>query len=298
MQQERDAQSEDPAGRPVEAVVAALVAELADRPGELPKPETHLSEAGFDSLLCAELALAVEERFGVRLADTEVGSVRTVGEVAEHIRRRLPSRPRLPADLGKYQPLVTRAASPLLRPVWHLSVTGAEHVPDAGPAILAANHRSMWDIPIHVVASPRPIVFMAKSELYKTRALHWVWRVLGGFPVRREMADLRAIDTALAVLESGGIVGIYPEGKRSKHGDMLPFLNGAAWLAVRTGAPIVPAGITGTGKSERRLPVPTRVRVAFGPPVQVEREVDPKLRQKRAHELTERLLADISALTR
>jgi acyl carrier protein len=108
MQQERDAQSEDPPAQPVEAVVAALVAELAERPGEPPSPEMHLSEAGFDSLLCAELALAVEERFGVRLADTEVGALRTVGEVAEHVRRRLPSRPRLPDDLGKYQRLVRR----------------------------------------------------------------------------------------------------------------------------------------------------------------------------------------------
>jgi 1-acyl-sn-glycerol-3-phosphate acyltransferase len=176
-----------------------------------------------------------------------------------------------------------------------MRVTGEEHVPPTGPVILAANHRSFWDIPVHVVASPRPIAFMAKQELYRGPITGWMWRALGGFPVRRDTADIRAIDTALALLEQGDMVGVYPEGTRSRTGEMLPFLKGAAWLALRTGAPIVPCGLMGT---ERRTGwrIRRRVQVAFGPTIAVEAEPDPRLRRERSGVLTGDLLEAIKRL--
>jgi 1-acyl-sn-glycerol-3-phosphate acyltransferase len=144
------------------------------------------------------------------------------------------------------------------------------------------------------------MVFMAKQELYKNRALSRVWFEFGSFPVRREIADLRAIDNALEVLDRGLALGIYPEGTRSFTGEMLPFLKGAAWLALRSGAPIVPCGITGTGRRARgdqaRPGARRPVRVAFGPALEVGKEPDPVSRRDQGQTLTERLLEAITAL--
>jgi 1-acyl-sn-glycerol-3-phosphate acyltransferase len=141
-------------------------------------------------------------------------------------------------------------------------------------------------------------VFMAKQELYKGPVTRWTWRALGGFPVRRDTADLRAIDTALALLERGEMVAIYPEGTRSRTGEMLPFLKGAAWMALRTGTPIVPCGLKGTERRRgaRARGLMRRVRVAFGPPIPVEVEPDARARRDKADALTEELLKAIQSL--
>src|SRR5207244_3246258 len=164
-----------------------------------------------------------------------------------------------------------------------------------------ANHRSMWDIPLLVVAFPRRTVFMAKRELYRNALLNRLWLELGGFPVRRDAPDLRAIDNALEVLDRELALGIYPEGTRSFTGEMLPFLKGAAWLALKTGAPIVPCAITGSarrspkGRGGRRGATMRRpVAVTFGPAIHVAVEADPIRRRGEAEAVTARLLESIS----
>jgi 1-acyl-sn-glycerol-3-phosphate acyltransferase len=292
--------------RDVQAGIERLVAELSSHyspePGLAVTPDTHLMELGLDSLGYAELAMALDELFRVRLVDADVASVRTVADVAATVRREMPAaRPRIAPGTGKYQRPAKALAGWFFRLYCRMTVQGAEHVPANGPVILAANHRSMWDVPIHVIASPRPVTFMAKKELFKGPFLGWLWRVLGGFPVRREISDIRAIDTALAVLERGDVLCLYPEGTRSLRGEMLPFLKGAAWIALRTGAPIVPSGLVGTG----RVPAPgtknprfgKRVRVNFGEPITVEREDDHRLRKQKAEDLTSRLLDAITSLS-
>jgi 1-acyl-sn-glycerol-3-phosphate acyltransferase len=210
----------------------------------------------------------------------------------------MPARERIPEGLGRHQRLGKSIGGPPIRWFLRMQVTGTEHIPQTGPAILAANHRSFWDIPVHVIASSRPIAFMAKQELYKGPITKWMWRSLGGFPVRRDTADIRAIDIALALLERGEVVGVYPEGTRSRTGEMLPFLKGAAWLALRTGAPIVPCGLRGTerkGPGERRR-LRRRVLVAFGPAIPVEAEPDTRIRREKADALTDQLLKAIQSL--
>ncbi|MGH2556328.1 MAG: 1-acyl-sn-glycerol-3-phosphate acyltransferase [Actinomycetota bacterium] len=281
-----------------EDVVASLCAELRPESGEVPDEDARLNDLGLDSLACADLAAALEDRFGVRLADADVTGHSTVAEVAGTVRREMIKGSRIPEGIGRHQRLGKAVAGPPIRWLLRMQVTGAEHVPSTGPVILAANHRSFWDIPVHVLASPRPIVFMAKQELYKGPVTGWLWRSLGGFPVRRETADIRAIDTALALLERGEVVGVYPEGTRSRTGEMLPFLKGAAWLALRTGAPIVPCGLMGTERKERGQPgrLRRKVRVTFGPPIQVEREADIRVRREKAEAITGQLLEQIRAL--
>ncbi len=282
----------------MEEVVAGLVAELQPSAGAAPTPDVRLVDLGLDSLACADLAVALEQRFGMRLADNEVTGRSTIREVAATVRREMPAGARIPQGIGRHQQLGKVLGGPVIRWFLRMRVTGAEHVPSMGPVIMAANHRSFWDIPVHVIASPRPILFMAKQELYKGPVTTWMWRSLGGFPVRRDTADIRAIDTALALLERGEMVGVYPEGTRSRTGEMLPFLKGAAWLALRTGAPIVPCGLKGTERrrQDEHWRFRRRVFVAFGPAIAVAAEPDTRARREKADALTEQLLEAIRRL--
>jgi 1-acyl-sn-glycerol-3-phosphate acyltransferase len=289
---------DDGALRETERCVAEFVVTVAPEVGNPPPPEAVLSELGLDSLAVADLALALEGHFGVRLADRDSAALRTVGDVARQVREEPRPGPLFPAGLGRMQRWMKAVPGRLIGWFFRMEVDGAEHVPSTGPVVLAANHRSMWDIPMHVIASPRPIQFMAKRELFRPPFPAIWWTLLGGFSVRRDIADLRAVDIAEAVLERGEVLGIYPEGKRSKTGEMLPFLRGAAWLALRTGAPIVPTGIMGTARRGPwgRRPSRRPVRVRFGPAIAVAREEDPLIRRKQAEALTEDLLEAITAL--
>jgi 1-acyl-sn-glycerol-3-phosphate acyltransferase len=284
----------------VESTVAECCAYAAGRRVEDVSSDTALSDLGLDSLGLAEVSVALEERLGARLADWNVESMGTVGQLAGTVRAEMRAgRPRIPPGTGKYQRLGKALAGWYIRLYCRMKVRGTENVPTTGPVIIAANHRSMWDVPIHVVACPRPVTFMAKKELFKGPLLAWAWRVLGGFPVRREISDIRAIDTGLAVLERGEVLGLYPEGTRSLSGEMLPFLKGAAWIALRSGAPIVPSGLKGTGRrpAEGKPLIGKRVEVIFGPPIATRREDDPEARKKKAEELTSELLAAITRLS-
>jgi 1-acyl-sn-glycerol-3-phosphate acyltransferase len=220
--------------------------------------------------------------------------------VASAVHRRAAARPGLPKGIGRTVGAGKAVAGSAIRWWFNMRIRGTEHVPASGPVIIAANHRSMWDIPILVVACPRRLVFMAKIELYKNWLLRRLWFELGGFPVRRDIADLRAIDMSLAVLDRGLALGIYPEGTRSFTGEMLPFLHGAAWLALRTGAPIVPCAITGTARRMRGDEPRSRARrpvtVAFGPPLRVEAEANPMARRSKAERMTARLLDAVTSL--
>jgi len=284
------------------ATVAREVEQLARSvmPGASVSAESVLAGAGFDSLACADLALAVEERFGVRLADGDVAALASIGDVVAAVERSPAVRRGLPRGIGRSLGAGRAISGPVLRRWFHMRILGAEHVPRTGPVIVAANHRSMWDIPVLVVACPRKIIFMAKQELYRNRLLRRLWLEMGGFPVRREIADLWAVDNSLEVLHQGRALGIFPEGTRSFTGDMLPFLKGAAWLALKTGAPIVPCGISGTLRRTRgdqpRSRAKRPVTVAFGAPLQVDARSDPLARRAEADTLTNRLLQEITAL--
>jgi len=156
---------------------------------------------------------------------------------------------------------------PVLRLVFTMRVTGREHVPKKGPVVIAPNHKSFWDaFFISAVLSGR-IFFMGKSELFEGRAGRLLL-ALGGFPVRRGASDAEAVATALAILQRGDALALFPEGTRVADPEALGTpRKGAARLAIEGGAPIVPTAISGTEK--RRWPLPRRVQVSFGEPIPV-----------------------------
>jgi 1-acyl-sn-glycerol-3-phosphate acyltransferase len=275
-----------------EASLLELVSEASASPGDGVRPDTRLEAIGFDSIAYAEFAAAVLERHGVDLVDGDVLEMRTAGELARYVAgvaaaQRRSGRPAVPVRLGRFQAPAMSMLGGLLRWWFDLEVHGAHHMPRSGPVVLCMNHESLLDIPVAVVASHRPITFMAKRELFPNDAAAGFWNALGGFSVDRDRFDLRAIHTALRVLERGEVLGMYPEGTR-KPGVLLPFLLGAPWVALQTGAPLVPCGIRGT---ERAMPrgskIPRRVpiRVRFEEPIEVDVIEDPVNRRAEAGRL-------------
>ena len=155
--------------------------------------------------------------------------------------------------------------------IWfRLSVTGREHIPDEGAAIVCPNHKSFWDSFFIGAATKRHLRFMAKTELIEARYGRLLLR-LGAFPVRRGEADADALETARTVLEQGGLLALFPEGTRVRDPDELGDpKRGAGRLALEAHAPMIPAAIEGTDKLfAGPFPKPKRVQVAFAEPISV-----------------------------
>ncbi|MEW6047981.1 MAG: lysophospholipid acyltransferase family protein [Bacillota bacterium] len=147
--------------------------------------------------------------------------------------------------------MARRLLQALLLPYFRVRVTGLERVPRNGPVILAINHLSMLDPLLIGVVMPRPVCFMAKDELFRYPLLGQVLRWVYAFPVRRGEADREAIHHALKLLREERVVGVFPEGTRSRDGQLLELQGGTALLALKSGAPILPVAIAGT---ERAMP--------------------------------------------
>ncbi|MGH2942732.1 MAG: lysophospholipid acyltransferase family protein, partial [Solirubrobacteraceae bacterium] len=175
---------------------------------------------------------------------------------------------RLAREKGVSRPLyafVKALVVPFMRVWFRLRISGAERIPDAGPVIIAPNHKSFWDSFFIGAATKRHVRYMGKSELFEKGAGRLLV-ALGAFPVRRGTADAEAIETARTVLRQGGVLALFPEGTRIRDPDELGKpRSGAGRLALEIGAPLVPAAISGTENLfVGPLPKPRRVAVAFG----------------------------------
>jgi 1-acyl-sn-glycerol-3-phosphate acyltransferase len=157
------------------------------------------------------------------------------------------------------------------RVLWRVRVRGLEHIPDGG-FVLAPSHRSMMDIPLIGWVTPRRIRYMGKAPLFRIPVLGRLFRVLGGFPVERDGTDRKALRESMAMLEAGEPLLVYPEGTRQNGPKIQPLEPGAAYLALRTGVPIVPVGIAGSEEILRdhsaKMPRFGRVAVVVGAPLE------------------------------
>ncbi len=161
----------------------------------------------------------------------------------------------------------------LLRILFCWRASGVENVPRRGRVILCANHISWWDPVILACSLQRRVYFMAKEELFSFGPFRWFLRALGAFPVRRGQPDRAAIRHALQLLQEGKVVGIFPEGTRSRTGVLGRSEPGAALLAVLAKAPVIPVLIRGPYRF--RAPV----SVTFGHQFYLQRTT------RRSHEL-------------
>ncbi len=154
-----------------------------------------------------------------------------------------------------------------------MTIEGREHLPRRGPYVLAPVHRSYVDTPIACCVTRRRLRYMGKDTMWKYRWFGWILSSLGGFPVSRGTADREALKRCVAVLESGQPLVLFPEGERKSGPTVQPLFDGAAYVALRAGVPIVPVGI---GGSERVMPkgakfvFPHKVHLIIGEPIQPE----------------------------
>lgn len=152
---------------------------------------------------------------------------------------------------------------------FRLHVEGQEFIPRMGPAILAANHVSYIDPIIIGIATPRPVCFMAKKELFRSPLFGWLLRQFGTIPINRYRTDVQAFKRSASALKAGEIVAIFPEGTRGDGVNLRPAKPGIGLIAAQTGAPVIPTFHQGTGKVLPRgawLPRPYRITVTFGAP--------------------------------
>jgi 1-acyl-sn-glycerol-3-phosphate acyltransferase len=165
---------------------------------------------------------------------------------------------------------------PYCRLVYRLGAVGLENVPADGAAILAPSHFSDMDHWFVGILLRRRVRFMAKSQLFRGRALEFVFMHAGAFPVRRGRRDDEAMTTARLLLASGGLLVIYIEGGRSRTGRLGDRARpGVGRLALETGAPVIPVAINGSERARnwRRLEFP-KVTVAYGEPMRYAPEPD------------------------
>ncbi|MFA8437982.1 lysophospholipid acyltransferase family protein [Pueribacillus sp. YX66] len=139
--------------------------------------------------------------------------------------------------------------------VFRLEVIGKENIPKQQGVLLCSNHISNFDPPILGVASPRIVRFMAKQELFHNPFLNWLLIRIGGFPVKRGLGDKQALRTGLELLNNGEVMGIFPEGTRSKTGKLGKGLAGAGFFALRSNAVVIPCAIVGTYKPFKKIKV-------------------------------------------
>jgi 1-acyl-sn-glycerol-3-phosphate acyltransferase len=155
--------------------------------------------------------------------------------------------------------------------LYRVELRGAEQIPATGPVILVANHESMIDPWLLGLATPRPIRYMAKAELWRNPVLRRVMGWFGTFPVDRGSGDRSSVGRGAELLHAGEVLGIFPQGTCLPYRDR-PWHRGAAKLALATGALIVPVCIVGSEKALRpgkpKLGLP-RITVLVGTPIAV-----------------------------
>lgn len=171
-----------------------------------------------------------------------------------------------------------------LTPLYRFEVIGAENFPKEGGVLLCANHINALDPPVVGMTAPRTVHFMAKEELFKLPILGPILPKVNAFPVKRGMSDREALRTALKILKSGEVVGLFPEGTRSTDGVLKKGLSGAGFFALRGNADVMPCAIIGPYKRFKK------VKVVYGKPLLME-----PFRERKAtvDEVTEAIMGSI-----
>jgi 1-acyl-sn-glycerol-3-phosphate acyltransferase len=178
---------------------------------------------------------------------------------------------------GALQRRTRRVLNPLATRLWDVDMGGYDRLPAEGPAILCPNHISFFDSTLLALTVPRNISFVGKAEYMDSWTTKFLFPAMGMIPIDRSGGDKSnaALEAAEQVLERGELFGIYPEGTRSRNGNLYKGRTGAARLAMTLGCPIYPVGIVGTDKIQppgARIPkLGKSCSITIGRPIKPER---------------------------
>ena len=179
------------------------------------------------------------------------------------------------------------------------TVIGRHNIPQSGPFLLAPIHRSNIDTPLAAAVTSRRMRFMGKDSLWKMKPIGWIISALGAFPVTRGSADREALKRCIAVLESGEPLVLFPEGTRQSGPHVQPLFDGAAYVAVKAGVPIIPVGI---GGSEGVMPkgskmiYPRKCVIVVGEPIVAALDEQGRVPRSAVKDITSQLSADLQRL--
>jgi 1-acyl-sn-glycerol-3-phosphate acyltransferase len=183
------------------------------------------------------------------------------------------------ASLLLYHLFKWSVVSPGLNLYFRGRIYGAEHVPRDGPLVVVSNHASDFDPPLLSSCVGRPVAYMAKEELFQVPVLKQAIALYGAYPVKRGSPDRSALRAAMGFLEQNWAAGVFLSGTRTSDGKVVDPKLGAAWLAAKTQAPLLPVSLWGTEAIFRKgsalpRPVPLTIRIGevIAPPPASDRE--------------------------
>ena len=178
-------------------------------------------------------------------------------------------------------------------------VVGKHNIPKSGAFLLAPIHRSNIDTPLAAAVTSRRMRFMGKDTIWKVKPVGWIISALGAFPVTRGSADREALKRCISVLESGEPLVLFPEGTRQSGPLVQPLFDGAAYVAVKAGVPIIPVGI---GGSEGVMPkgskmiYPRKCVLVVGEQIVAKADETGRIPRSAIKDITEQLNADLQRL--
>lgn len=200
----------------------------------------------------------------------------------------------------RFYRVVRRFVRGVMFPYFDVVVSNEHHLDLEGPVIVAPVHRSHLDSPLVASLSQRRQRALGKESLFKPPVVRWVCAALGAIPVRRGEADRDALKAAKVLLDRGESMFVFPEGGRQSQHEVGELFAGAAWLASKTGARVIPVGISGTGEAlgeGARLPRRKRVGIAVGEPMAAPVGVDGKrVGREQLRAFTAQLAANLQVL--
>ena len=305
LQQDRPPSAEAPPpqsaqGKSQEEELFRELSRLSGIPTQEIREDSHLySDLGLDSLMTIQLLLFAENHFGVSVSDQVAPTLQTAGQLLEQIRFQAPAADKARAKKRKIRsarPYGKRSATKrwllgssqrvlklLYQKYFRLKVYNREHLPTAGPYIIAANHSSHLDGGAMISAVSEALgpqepqkmhILGARDYFFDTALKSWFFSTfLNLVPVEREETSLAGLRMVKSILSDGESILIFPEGTRSRTGRLQEFKPGVGLIAQELGVPVVPAYIQGTHQAMpvgKALPRRCGIEVFFAPAIQVE----------------------------
>lgn len=174
--------------------------------------------------------------------------------------------------------------------VYRFNVSGAHNVPREGAFILCGNHIHSYDPAMLAINIPRQMRIMAKKELFQTKAKNWFFRNMGAFPVDRGVADMTSYRIAMKALAEGRGLLIFSQGTRMKELNLEGIKGGVALFGVKSRAPIIPVGISGSYRFRSKL------EIHFGEPITLDEYYDKRIKTEQIEEIMAKIMSEVERL--